>query len=143
MHNRVFPQCSVVGTSGILLHSECGRKIDQSDFVFRFNVASVRGFEKDVGSKTSLMTFNPSCVRLFNITDSKGKVIVWWCLVPWKIITRIHSFTQAHFRITYTHTVHPYCNIQKYTNAQFLKRILMLTCAYTGKPSLCAPVREV
>ncbi|XP_070561720.1 alpha-N-acetylneuraminide alpha-2,8-sialyltransferase-like isoform X3 [Ptychodera flava] len=55
-----FKKCSIVGSSGILLGSKCGKQIDSSDFVVRFNFAKIRNFEEDVGSKTSLMTCNPS-----------------------------------------------------------------------------------
>ncbi|XP_070567772.1 alpha-N-acetylneuraminide alpha-2,8-sialyltransferase-like isoform X2 [Ptychodera flava] len=55
-----FKKCSIVGSSGILLGSKCGNEIDSSDFVVRYNFAKIRNFEDDVGSKTSLMTCNPS-----------------------------------------------------------------------------------
>ncbi|XP_022102450.1 CMP-N-acetylneuraminate-poly-alpha-2,8-sialyltransferase-like isoform X2 [Acanthaster planci] len=58
-----FPTCSVVGSSGILLGSRCGEEIDRSEFVIRFNLATVRGFEADVGHKTNLTTLNPTYVR--------------------------------------------------------------------------------
>lgn len=53
-----------MGSSGILTGSQCGDEIDSYDFVFRFNMAAMKGFEEDVGSKTSYMTFNPSVIRL-------------------------------------------------------------------------------
>ncbi|XP_070570732.1 CMP-N-acetylneuraminate-beta-galactosamide-alpha-2,3-sialyltransferase 1-like isoform X2 [Ptychodera flava] len=46
-------RCAVVGTSGILKGSNCGQEIDSYDYVFRMNYARIRGFEKDVGSKTN------------------------------------------------------------------------------------------
>ncbi|XP_072022337.1 CMP-N-acetylneuraminate-poly-alpha-2,8-sialyltransferase-like isoform X2 [Amphiura filiformis] len=55
-----YKSCSVVGSSGILRGSNCGRVIDDQDFVIRFNLASIAGFEKDVGSKTNMTTLNPS-----------------------------------------------------------------------------------
>ncbi|XP_038078885.1 alpha-2,8-sialyltransferase 8E-like [Patiria miniata] len=57
-----FQSCSVVGSSGILRGSGCGKEIDRSQSVFRFNIAPVEGFEADVGSKTNLTTLNPSFV---------------------------------------------------------------------------------
>ncbi|XP_072017266.1 alpha-N-acetylneuraminate alpha-2,8-sialyltransferase ST8SIA3-like [Amphiura filiformis] len=48
-----YKSCSVVGSSGILLGSKCGRLIDENDYVFRFNLASIAGFEDDVGRKTN------------------------------------------------------------------------------------------
>ncbi|XP_022093020.1 alpha-2,8-sialyltransferase 8E-like [Acanthaster planci] len=57
-----FASCSVVGSSGILRGSRCGKKIDQSQFVSRFNLAAVWGYETDVGSQTNFTTLNPSFV---------------------------------------------------------------------------------
>ncbi|XP_070533163.1 alpha-2,8-sialyltransferase 8E-like [Ptychodera flava] len=57
---KSFKRCSLVGNSGILLGSQCGRSIDLADFVIRFNLASVQKFSEDVGSKTDLVTCNPS-----------------------------------------------------------------------------------
>ncbi|XP_070547535.1 CMP-N-acetylneuraminate-poly-alpha-2,8-sialyltransferase-like [Ptychodera flava] len=58
-----FKKCSIVGSSGILLGSQCGKEIDSADFVVRFNLAKTRNFENDVGLKTSLITCNPSIVE--------------------------------------------------------------------------------
>ncbi|XP_038077784.1 CMP-N-acetylneuraminate-poly-alpha-2,8-sialyltransferase-like [Patiria miniata] len=57
-----FKVCSVIGSSGILKGSRCGAEIDKSDFVFRFNLAPVRGFEVDVGRKTNFTTLNPTFI---------------------------------------------------------------------------------
>lgn len=46
--------CSLVCSSGHLLHSKFGRRIDSADCVFRMNDAPSRGFSKDVGARTSL-----------------------------------------------------------------------------------------
>ncbi|XP_022089081.1 alpha-N-acetylneuraminide alpha-2,8-sialyltransferase-like [Acanthaster planci] len=56
----MIQRCSVVGSSGILQGSNCGHKIDSSDYVFRFNLADVKGYEIDVGIKTNFTTMNPS-----------------------------------------------------------------------------------
>ncbi|XP_071941366.1 alpha-N-acetylneuraminate alpha-2,8-sialyltransferase ST8SIA3-like [Antedon mediterranea] len=58
-----YKKCSLVGNSGVLLQSGCGKNIDQSDFVVRCNFATMKGFEKDVGTKVDVVTFNPSILR--------------------------------------------------------------------------------
>ncbi|XP_072017885.1 CMP-N-acetylneuraminate-poly-alpha-2,8-sialyltransferase-like [Amphiura filiformis] len=65
-----YKSCSVVGSSGILLGSKCGRLIDEKDFVFRFNLASIAGFEEDVGRKTNMTTMNPSILTRFGMLAS-------------------------------------------------------------------------
>ncbi|KAF5896815.1 alpha-N-acetylgalactosaminide alpha-2,6-sialyltransferase 1-like, partial [Clarias magur] len=47
-------RCAVVGTSGILNGSRMGKEIDSHDYVFRMNGAVTKGFEEDVGNKTSV-----------------------------------------------------------------------------------------
>ncbi|XP_019635013.1 PREDICTED: alpha-2,8-sialyltransferase 8B-like [Branchiostoma belcheri] len=55
--------CSLVGNSGILLGSNCGREIDSRDFVIRMNLPLVSGFEKDVGTRTDMTVLNLETVR--------------------------------------------------------------------------------
>lgn len=49
-HHRT---CAIVGNSGTLLKSNKGRDIDAHDAVLRMNYAPTKGFEGDVGSKTT------------------------------------------------------------------------------------------
>ncbi|XP_019629473.1 PREDICTED: alpha-2,8-sialyltransferase 8B-like [Branchiostoma belcheri] len=53
-----YRTCAVVGNSGILLHSSCGAEIDAHEFVIRFNLAPLRPFLRDVGSRTNLTIVN-------------------------------------------------------------------------------------
>ncbi|XP_064180480.1 alpha-N-acetylgalactosaminide alpha-2,6-sialyltransferase 2 isoform X1 [Anguilla rostrata] len=56
-------RCAVVGNGGILRGSKKGQEIDQHDYVFRTNGAVIKGFEEDVGSRTSLYTFSTNTLR--------------------------------------------------------------------------------
>ncbi|XP_028824831.1 alpha-N-acetylgalactosaminide alpha-2,6-sialyltransferase 2 [Denticeps clupeoides] len=56
-------RCAVVGNGGILRHSRKGAEIDQHDYVFRTNGAVFKGFEDDVGSRTTHYTFSTNTLR--------------------------------------------------------------------------------
>ncbi|XP_033468044.1 alpha-N-acetylgalactosaminide alpha-2,6-sialyltransferase 1-like isoform X2 [Epinephelus lanceolatus] len=47
-------RCAVVGTGGILNGSKMGKEIDAHDYVFRVNGAVTKGYEEDVGNRTSV-----------------------------------------------------------------------------------------
>ncbi|XP_060109202.1 alpha-N-acetylgalactosaminide alpha-2,6-sialyltransferase 1 [Heteronotia binoei] len=49
--------CAVVGNGGILNNSRMGPVIDSHDYVFRVSGAVIKGYEKDVGTRTSFYGF--------------------------------------------------------------------------------------
>lgn len=76
--------CALVSSSGHLLRSQQGSKIDQTECVIRMNDAPTRGFGKDVGNKTSLRVIAHSSIQrilrnrneLLNM--SQGTVFIFW-----------------------------------------------------------------
>ncbi|KAL2629304.1 hypothetical protein R1flu_013990 [Riccia fluitans] len=58
-----YQSCAVVGNSGILLNSSYGEQIDSHEMVIRLNNAKIHGFEKHVGSKTTLAFVNSNILR--------------------------------------------------------------------------------
>ncbi|KAF8396422.1 hypothetical protein HHK36_018041 [Tetracentron sinense] len=59
-----FASCAVVGNSGILLKTEYGEVIDGHEVVIRLNNARTEGFERNVGSKTSISFVNSNILHL-------------------------------------------------------------------------------
>ncbi|KAJ3607344.1 hypothetical protein NHX12_024395 [Muraenolepis orangiensis] len=56
-------RCAVVGNGGILNDSRKGAEIDGHDYVFRTNGAILKGFEQDVGSRTTHYIFTTNTMR--------------------------------------------------------------------------------
>jgi len=48
-----YRTCAVVGSGGHILNTSLGTHIDQHDVVIRFNEAPTKGFETDVGTRTT------------------------------------------------------------------------------------------
>ncbi|XP_035674753.1 uncharacterized protein LOC118414664 [Branchiostoma floridae] len=63
--------CALVSNSGQLLKYEAGNEIDQADCVIRMNDAPVLGFQKHVGSKTTLRV---SCFQTLYLVPSRGSL---------------------------------------------------------------------
>ncbi|XP_051519240.1 CMP-N-acetylneuraminate-beta-galactosamide-alpha-2,3-sialyltransferase 1-like [Myxocyprinus asiaticus] len=89
--------CAVVGNSGNLIRSHYGSLIDSNDFIIRMNEGSTKGFERDVGSKTTHRIIYPESA--VDMDDATHLV-----LLPFKILDLqwiISVFTTKHIDTTY------------------------------------------
>lgn len=69
--------CAVVSSSGHLLGSHAGEDIDAHDCVFRMNNAPVRGYEVDVGTRTTIRSMaNVNLVPSFSSKNHSRKEIL-------------------------------------------------------------------
>ncbi|XP_071485087.1 CMP-N-acetylneuraminate-poly-alpha-2,8-sialyltransferase-like [Diadema antillarum] len=66
---KAVKSCAVVGNSGILLKSGCGKEIDSHDFVIRCNLAKTDSFQQDAGTRSNLTTMNPSILLRKEYSD--------------------------------------------------------------------------
>ncbi|GCC35678.1 hypothetical protein chiPu_0014165 [Chiloscyllium punctatum] len=74
----VCKRCVIVGNGYTLRNSSLGETINEYDIVIRINDAPVRGYEKDVGSKTTLRFFYPeSAAKDPNIENNPSTLLVF------------------------------------------------------------------
>lgn len=74
-----YKTCAIVGNSGILLNSHCGKEIDKYEFIIRANMAPIEKFVEDVGRKTNIMTINFQVINymLGNFTSDSDDSNFW------------------------------------------------------------------
>ncbi|XP_061492692.1 beta-galactoside alpha-2,6-sialyltransferase 1 [Rhineura floridana] len=76
-------RCAVVSSAGSMKSSHLGEEIDSHDAVLRFNGAPTKGFQDDVGKKTSIRLVNSQLITVEEqkfVTDpqyNSGTLIVW------------------------------------------------------------------
>ena len=78
-------RCAVVGSSGVLTNSSLGAQIDKADHIIRMNTAPTEGFDRDVGSRTTIrvatLTAGQHVRKQFR--ESASTVLVYYCHVYW------------------------------------------------------------
>ncbi|XP_038200090.1 beta-galactoside alpha-2,6-sialyltransferase 2 [Arvicola amphibius] len=88
LHPRGLRSCAVVMSAGAILNSSLGEEIDSHDAVLRFNSAPTRGYEKDVGNKTTMRIINSQILAnpSHHFIDSslyKDVILVAWDPAPY------------------------------------------------------------
>uniref|UniRef100_A0A3P8RXH8 ST8 alpha-N-acetyl-neuraminide alpha-2,8-sialyltransferase 6 n=1 Tax=Amphiprion percula TaxID=161767 RepID=A0A3P8RXH8_AMPPE len=107
--NKTLDTCAVVGNGGILINSSCGETIDSAQFVIRCNLAPLgNGYEKHVGTKTDLVTANPSIfINKFGALNGRRRPFVESLRSYGNSLLLIHAFsfsayTAVSLRAIYT-----------------------------------------
>ena len=71
-------KCAIVGNSGILLGQGHGKDIDSHDVIVRFHSAPIKGYESDVGTKTSIRFLSKGATVGKHNMDHFEEVTAWW-----------------------------------------------------------------
>ncbi|XP_075717404.1 beta-galactoside alpha-2,6-sialyltransferase 1-like [Rhinoderma darwinii] len=85
-------RCAVVASAGSMKGSGLGQEIDSHDAVLRFNAAPTKGYETDVGRKTTLRLINSQVVtqREHNFMENpiyKDVILILWDPAPYNADT--------------------------------------------------------
>ncbi|XP_072910699.1 alpha-2,8-sialyltransferase 8F-like [Hemitrygon akajei] len=100
--------CSVIGNAGILINSSCGAQINEADFVFRCNIPPIKDYKDDVGTKTDMVTLNPSILRIrFQHLDSRRKPLMDHVSIYENALILLPAFsyssdTSISFKVSFT-----------------------------------------
>ncbi|CAH1984946.1 unnamed protein product [Acanthoscelides obtectus] len=81
--NKRFNTCAIVSSAGALKGSNLGKFIDSHDLVLRFNNAPTKGFEEDVGRKTTVRLLNSQVVTKDQFKFLKSNLFKNITIVAW------------------------------------------------------------
>ncbi|XP_065096132.1 beta-galactoside alpha-2,6-sialyltransferase 2-like [Paramisgurnus dabryanus] len=86
---KVYRTCAVVMSAASILNSSLGQEIDSHDGVLRFNSAPCKGYERDVGNKTTIRIMNSQILanpvyKFNNSSNYKNMTLVAWDAAPYK-----------------------------------------------------------
>ncbi|KAK6467993.1 CMP-N-acetylneuraminate-beta-galactosamide-alpha-2,3-sialyltransferase 4-like [Huso huso] len=76
--------CAVIGNGFTMKNSSLGDTINKYDLVIRLNDAPIRGFEQDVGNKTTIRLFYPESASTKSVDENNPDTLM--VLVPFKRI---------------------------------------------------------
>ncbi|XP_070582175.1 alpha-N-acetylgalactosaminide alpha-2,6-sialyltransferase 5-like isoform X4 [Ptychodera flava] len=71
--SKSYNDCAIISSSGHMLKSGVGSQIDKAGCVIRMNDALIKGFEKDVGCRTTVRVIAHSAVK--NVNKYKSQLL--------------------------------------------------------------------
>ncbi|KAM9312344.1 alpha-2,8-sialyltransferase 8F-like [Gastrophryne carolinensis] len=120
--------CAVVGNGAVLNGSFCGAEIDKADFVFRMNFPPLN-WTDDVGTKTNLVTANPSIlVARFDSLSEQRKPFMEMLKEYGSSLILLPAFsylvnTDVSLRVLYTMEDYDLHGRVVFFNSDYLKRL--------------------
>ncbi|XP_071952577.1 alpha-N-acetyl-neuraminyl-2,3-beta-galactosyl-1,3-N-acetyl-galactosaminide alpha-2,6-sialyltransferase-like [Antedon mediterranea] len=100
-------KCAIISNSGRLLKTGAGREIDETECVIRMNTSPTKGFEQDVGSKTTIRVIGHANLKklqsmpaileeFFRVPKTKTKHLI----VAWLYMTHVNKTSNPHYKAT-------------------------------------------